>query len=273
MLKGKTVRTNRWRKKCLAGENTCVMQNKFAGFRPLSWLIKRIHPIVHSWRIPRTWSQWYAWIFRFWLYRPGIAFLEGIPDRMCENEREPEFTEIFTNYVELLKYFRRENAYSFLTETELSYLRQKIVKCNSLGKYVFKAYQTSIMDTNLHLLYRSVNSIKHVGGIQSLHGALYEYSHELFKTVYATTSKRRGSATDEAVGRYNEKLQIDHLSGRTGEWRALQNQFKIYVVLHDSIMLFRSDVWTTLVKLESFLSLLSYARVEPEVRSSSECLF
>lgn len=109
---------------------------------------------------------------------------------MCRNEREPELTELFKSYVELMRFVRRENNSFFWTETNLAFLRQMIIKFKPLGKSVFRAYQLSSMGTQRwNLLNYLVDSIRHVDCIQFLHGRLYEGSQKIFKTVYGKKLK------------------------------------------------------------------------------------
>lgn len=113
-------------------------------------------------------------------------FLRATTDRMWGDECEPDITELFTSYVELLRYVRRENTSSSWSETDLANLRRISVTFKGVGKSVFGVFQPSSMRTQKwHLLNHSVDYIKHVGGKQLLYRGLYESWHEIFQTVYA----------------------------------------------------------------------------------------
>lgn len=86
-----------------------------------------------------------------------------------------------------------------------------------------------------HLLDYFVAFIRHSGGIQFYRGGLKEGSHKLLKTVYAKSSKYRVPALDEAVRRYTEKMQNDHLLGRSGEQWARHKSVQIYMLWYTTV--------------------------------------
>lgn len=102
------------------------------------------------------------------------------------------------------------------------------VKFKALEEPVFGAYQHSSTGTQKwHLLDHLVDSIKNVGGIQFLHGDFHEGSDKVFKTVCSECPKRRGSAMDDAVRKYNAKSLDEHLLGRTGEHARISAQYTL----------------------------------------------
>lgn len=49
--------------------------------------------------------------------------------------------QLFTIYIELLMYFRRKITSSFLTEMDLTYLKEMIVSFQAFRIYMFGVYQ------------------------------------------------------------------------------------------------------------------------------------
>lgn len=146
-----------------------------------------------------------------------------------------------------------------------------IVKLKALRMLVYDAYQPSGMETwPWELLDHSVDAISHVEGIQFYYGGLNKGSYKISKSVHAKGSHRRRSSIVEAVSRYKENFQNEYLSSRIRKQQSRRKVRKIYAMSHDSGMIARSGMETTLVDLESLPSLLTHQREAIELISNKK---
>lgn len=147
-------------------------------------------------------------------------------------------------------------------------LQDRIVRYNALGRSVLGGYQPSGMSIQKwQLLKHLENVIEVVEGILFTHIYLYEGFYNMLKSVYPNGFHQLRYAMDESVSRYYEKRQNGYLFSINETWD-LSRSVRSNAISHDSEMMARSVVTTTLVNLESLLLLLSHQRETTEIRGS-----
>lgn len=127
---------------------------------------------------------------------------------------EPEPTEFFTEYVELLTLSRRDRKALEWLEHECTILYYIIKSFKALRRSVFGKYQTTGMGTQeWHLLDYLGNALRETGGLAFLHSALYEDFYKILKNLNRKSSKRCVSVKrNEALGRHSQNLAKQHIS-------------------------------------------------------------
>lgn len=123
-----------------------------------------------------------------------------------------------------------------------------------MGRSVSGKYQTSSMGTRQwHLLDFLLDALRETGAIAFLHSGLYEASDKNFKNVYRKSSKRRVSEMEEAISRHSQTLAEQQMS----EYKTLTlesiNDFKLFAVKNDCVMIVASGPSTNLEQLVSWL--------------------
>lgn len=108
-----------------------------------------------------------------------------------------------------------------------------------------------------HLFDHLVDAIREIGGIEYLHRGLYESADKIFETLYRKSSKRRQSAMDKTVERYNRNVLRAQFQGNCCERLTRQNPCKLYVMKHDKEAMLASGLGETLAKLESFATIFA----------------
>lgn len=181
-------------------------------------------------------------------------FLGSIIDYCCGTAYHAPVTKAFTMYVDMVAFITRRFRTPGWTEDELTELDYDIKAFKSHSCSVFSSYQASGMGTSKwHSLDHVVESLRHVGGIEYLHGGLYEHAHKRFKDAYKLTSRRKRSAMEETLRR-----QLEIASNSTKCLSSLStvlrpNACRIESVRNDSTYLIRHGPYISLRELEGAL--------------------
>ncbi|NJK52916.1 MAG: hypothetical protein HC936_08975 [Leptolyngbyaceae cyanobacterium SU_3_3] len=130
-------------------------------------------------------------------------FLGAIVDSLCGLNSTAEVTKAMTEYVDMVNFvFRRHLNFEWTKETIV--LLDRRIRSFKKAKFAFEKYQVSGMHTQKwHALDHLCEAISDVGGIESLHGGIYEASHKRFKLFYSRSSRRKRTAMDEIISMQN----------------------------------------------------------------------
>lgn len=183
-------------------------------------------------------------------------FLGAIIDACCGLTDTADVTQSYTDYADLVDFIYRRNDCPGWTEEELSNLSSKIAAFKLRARSTFARYQPSSMGTvKWHLMDHIVADLRAVGGVEYLHGGIYEESHKLFKEDNRLTSRRKASAMAETIKKQEERalLTKGHGSGRNTR-EGKRNATLAAAVKDDCARLVRSGIKTTLAELEAVRS-------------------
>lgn len=171
-------------------------------------------------------------------------FLGAVVDTCCGTEEKAPVTNTYVAYSELLDFIYRRRTYPSWNEAELGVLITMIGSFKTIARDTFGKYQASNMGTSKwHALEHVVDNLRDLGGIQYMHGGLYEQSHKNFKEDYKLTSKRVHSAMTETLKRQEERALLQH----DQTLRPVRhNRRKIAVVKEDGASLVKTGPTTTL---------------------------
>lgn len=172
-------------------------------------------------------------------------FLGAIVDMCCGSEEKTPVTKTYVAYTDLSDFIFRRRLHPSWDEEELGTLGEKINSFKTLARDTFGVYQASNMGTSKwHALEHLVGNLRDLGGIQYMHGGLYEQSHKNFKEDYKLTSKRIHSAMRETLERQEERALLSKYSQ---DLEAVgQNKCKVKAVKEDGAALVSSGPSMTL---------------------------
>lgn len=124
-------------------------------------------------------------------------FLGSIIEYCCVTPYHAPMGNAFAMYVDMGIVITRTFRTPGWTEGEHMELDDEITAFKSHARAVFESYQASSMGpSKWHSLHHVVESQGHVGGIEYIHGSLYEHASKRFKDPYKLTSRRRRSGMD-----------------------------------------------------------------------------
>lgn len=132
-------------------------------------------------------------------------FIGALIDTCCGTTEEAPDTESFTQYLDLTDFIYSRSAVTGWIQEEFKKLTKLISSLKSVARNTFTEYPPSGMGTcKWNYLEHILKRLRELGGLEHLHGGLYEMSHEIFKDDYKLISKRKNSAMLESLQRQEE---------------------------------------------------------------------
>ena len=177
-------------------------------------------------------------------------FLGAILDMCCGEQDNAPITRTYTKYSEILNFVNRSWLLPGWDDASLRKLKSMIKSFKEVARMTFEKYQVSGMGTTkFHSLDHLVDDLKVMGGIEYLHGGLFEKVHKILKEDYALTSKRVNTAMQEAIVKNDERRLMRTTNGHRGEV-SVPNQSRVRSVKEDGAFIIRIGPTLTIAQLE-----------------------